>query len=147
MERSKHTVSTICRFCRREFSSFGLKKVCPECEINMEKQFQVIKAYINEFPDATAAEICDDLDIPSALLKYYLREERLEIKSNSNNFFLKCRVCNKPISSGRYCFECEIGSARSNMKGSLAEAEIKEDNQITKEIAKFHLRRNTRIGN
>lgn len=138
MSEYKYTVKTTCKFCGKTFQSFALNKVCNECDNDMERQFKIIKAYLQEFPKATVAEVCKELDIPTALVKYYLREERLEILSNSGNYFLKCNMCNKPISKGRYCFECEIKAIRSEMKTMLA----KDDEISTEhEVAKFHLRK------
>lgn len=105
----------------------------------MERDFKRIKAYLYEFPEASAAEICSALELPTALIKYYLKEERLEILHNSGNHFLKCETCGKAISTGRYCFDCEIVAIRSDMKQFTVQNS--NDTEIEKEIAKFHTSR------
>ena len=127
----QHTVKTRCRFCRREFDSFGLKKICPECEHGMEDHLVRVKKYIAEFPDATVMQICTALDIPSALIKYFLKEERLEVhlKKGESNYLLTCEKCGKPITSGRYCNACDrSGDGAPN----------DENTEMENQIAGFH---------
>jgi predicted nucleic acid-binding Zn-ribbon protein len=111
-----HTIKTNCKFCGKLFDSFKLNKVCPTCNENMENYFKQIKEYLSEHVDSTAVEICEALNIPVAVISYFLKEERLFVKNKGKQFLLRCEKCKKPISSGRYCFECSITETRSEMK-------------------------------
>jgi len=138
MGEHKHTVKTTCKFCRKEFDSFGLKKVCPDCDTNMDDWYRAIRAFIKEFPDTTVSELCDTLSVPPALIKYYLKEERIEIKNNEVNYFLKCEKCNKPITSGRLCPACQITVTREEMETVLIHNP--ENEKMERDISAFHSR-------
>lgn len=137
----KHRVKTVCKFCRQEFYSFGLRKICPQCDSTIDESFRIIRDYIEQYPDAGIGEICDALNINTNLVKYFLREERLRIKQTQNNYFLKCLRCDKPIYTGRYCFECEIIVERDQMKGTAMyndDYNTEDVLRVTKRAAAFH---------
>ena len=130
-------IKTVCSLCRKSFTTTGMRKVCPVCDNNMEDYFQAIKEFIRENPGTSVAVVCSALNIPPALVKYYLRQERLELVGGDS--FLKCIKCQKSISSGRYCKQCESVALRAEMSGTLMDSS--DEKHMQKEVTLFHTKR------
>lgn len=79
--------------------------LCPPCLEQDEADFRKIKEFLYEHPCAKIFEVVSALGMPVNKIKRYLRENRLEI-IESNNRFLFCEMCGKPIRSGKYCDSC-----------------------------------------
>jgi hypothetical protein len=93
----------------------------------MENYFNQIKEYLAGNADAAAVEICEALNIPVPVITYFLKEERLYVKNQGKQFFLRCERCKKPISTGRFCFECSVTEARTDMKQKTFVAPAEEE--------------------
>ncbi|MDR1664300.1 MAG: flagellar operon protein YvyF [Clostridiales bacterium] len=134
MSTVKHTLRVNCKFCGALFDSFNLKKVCPTCDKNMDEYFKQIRAFLETCPDATSAEVCEALGIPLPIITFFIKEERLIVKNKKKGTAFQCEICHKPILSGRFCFDCSITIARSEMKTGLSHEEPERASQ------KFHTR-------
>ncbi|WP_077369556.1 TIGR03826 family flagellar region protein [Anaerosalibacter sp. Marseille-P3206] len=82
-------------------------KICPKCRREDEKDFQTIKEYIDEYPDANITEVSEETGVDTQKIIAFLKEGRLEIKGD-NNIFLACERCGQPIKTGRFCDKCTL---------------------------------------
>ncbi|HHW49216.1 MAG TPA: flagellar protein [Clostridiaceae bacterium] len=96
----------VCARCGRFSEVTGIRKLCPECYIRDDKDFEKIREYLYIHPGAQVFEVSEKLHIPIPQIKRYLREERLEIIED-DNLFLSCESCGKPIRSGILCDNCK----------------------------------------
>ncbi|MFA5675334.1 MAG: hypothetical protein WDA65_02315 [Christensenellales bacterium] len=92
-----------CRICNKLFYSFGANN-CPDCTERMERDFEKVRDYIYENPNANVVEISQETGVSEKVILSYLKEGRLTIAEN--NGMLLCEKCNRSISTGRYCKEC-----------------------------------------
>lgn len=97
---------------------------CNRCKALQYDDYGKARNYIETHKGATAAEIAFATGVEQKVINTMLREERLEITSDSK-VFLKCLGCGTEIRSGNYCNICEkIVIAAQNKK--LREAEAAE---------------------
>ncbi|MBR1855245.1 MAG: flagellar protein [Lachnospiraceae bacterium] len=106
-----------CRSCRKIFNYVSGPMLCPACRQALEEKFQEVKKYIEDHGTATLPQIAEDCDVDVQQIRQWLREERLELASNSS-FVLECESCGGPIRSGRFCDKCRASMA-NNMQSLI----------------------------
>ncbi len=95
-----------CPRCGKIFTSFG-RPICGRCLETEENEFKVVKEYIYDNPGATISEVSQETEVSVEKIMRFLREERLEIKSENSNLLLECERCGRGIKSGRFCDNCK----------------------------------------
>lgn len=95
-----------CPRCGRLFTSIR-SNVCPNCEKAEEETFQLLKAYIGEYPMCTLAELHEATNVPLKRITQFIRDGRLEISKGMVGEIV-CDKCGKPIARGRYCETCAL---------------------------------------
>ena len=93
-----------CRSCKKLFQYISGDVVCPNCRKLVEEDFKKVKEYIWTNKGCTIQEVSEACEVSPKMIKYWLREGRLELESPSVE--LTCDKCNKPISSGKMCSKC-----------------------------------------
>ena len=95
---------------------------CSEC-FNLEyDDYGKVRLYIESHNGATASEISEATEVSQAKIRQMLKEERLEVASDSRAF-LHCEACGKEIRSGQFCSECE---AKETKRGRFGEKVFKD---------------------
>lgn len=92
-----------CRQCKKLFQSYGAA-VCPECLDKMDNDYRLVKEYLYDNPESNVVEIVKETGVSEKTVLGFLREGRLSIISDDG--FLVCMECGKPIYSGKYCESC-----------------------------------------
>ncbi len=100
-----------CRKCGRIFNYIAGPMICPQCLEKKEEEFQKVKQYIRENPDATVASTSEACEVEVQQIKQWVREERLTFSSAANTE-ITCERCGKPIMSGRFCDDCKKEMAK-----------------------------------
>lgn len=101
-----------CKGCGKLFNYIGGAPLCQACRDKLEKKFQEVRDYLWDNPKATIAEITTNIeDVSSQQIKQWIREERLQLSSDSP-ISLYCENCGKKIVTGRYCQDCKNKMAR-----------------------------------
>ena len=100
-----------CRNCGKIFNYIAGIPVCPACKESQEARFQTVKAYVLEHKGASINEVATECDVEVAQIRQWLREERLEMTSDSA-LYLNCESCGTPIRSGRFCDACKSSLTR-----------------------------------
>lgn len=95
-----------CPRCGKIFNYYG-RAICNKCIDIEENEFKLVKEYIYDNPGATISEVSQETEVSVEKIMRFLREERLEIKSDNCNLLLECEKCGRPISSGRFCENCK----------------------------------------
>lgn len=78
---------------------------CSECHSLEFDDYGKVRLYIEAHNGATAAEISEATEVSQAKIRQMLKEERLEVTSDSIAF-LHCELCGIDIRSGKYCVSC-----------------------------------------
>lgn len=96
-----------CQFCKRPFASIG-GRICPDCVEQIEKNFFVVRDYIEENKFAHIDKIAKDTEVPKQHIMHLLKEGRLIIDSpdGTGGGILFCESCKSPIKTGRLCEAC-----------------------------------------
>ena len=96
-------------YCRKcggvlVFTGGGTYK-CEDCDAVEYDDWGKVREYLYKYPNANALDIEQAIGIPRKTVNMLLREGK--ILTTSANAFLRCEICGTPISSGRYCNNCE----------------------------------------
>ena len=95
-----------CPRCGKVFNKIR-SPLCPACEKEEERMFQTVREYIDDNQDCTLNELSEGTGVSPKKILRYIREGRLEISKGMHGD-VRCEVCNRPISQGRYCDTCMI---------------------------------------
>ena len=80
---------------------------CEDCKHVMYDDYGKVRLYIETHPGARSSDVSAMTGVSQHSIRQMLRENKLEIASNSASF-LKCERCGINIRSGRFCKQCEI---------------------------------------
>lgn len=104
-----------CRRCRKLFNYIGGQQICPACKEEIEKEFQKVKAYIQDHRNVSVVEVATECEVEENQIRQWVREERLMFAEGVGG--IVCETCGAPISSGRFCEKC-----KASMINELSEA-------------------------
>ena len=109
-----------CKICKRLFNHIGGPHICPQCKDKLELKFQEVKQYIYEHKNTSITEVSEEMDVPVAMIKKWVREERLMLTDAMGE--LECENCGTAIKTGRFCEAC-----KKKMAGKLESVYAKEE--------------------
>lgn len=101
-----------CRKCGSLFNYLSGPPICPVCREKLEEKFQEVKNFVRDNKGAGIQEVAEACDVEVNQIRQWLREERLELVSDSA-LYLNCESCGTPIRSGRFCEKCMVNMTRS----------------------------------
>ncbi|MCF6465076.1 TIGR03826 family flagellar region protein [Clostridium sp. Cult2] len=93
-----------CSRCGKIYAYDGFK-ICLQCRREDEKDFKIIKEYIDENPGANISEVSEGTGVDTKKIIEFLREGRLEVE-DEHNLLLSCERCGASIKTGRFCEKC-----------------------------------------
>jgi len=96
-----------CPRCGKIFAYDGKNKICNVCKNSEENEFQKVKDFLWDNPNATIEEVHNATEVERDLIIKFVREGRLVAEGLSFDFMIECERCGTPISSGRYCDKCQ----------------------------------------
>jgi hypothetical protein len=105
MERFLKEEIRNCRWCGRVFVSRG-SSVCSNCFAKEEDMFQDIKKYLKKNPGQNASQVAAGTNLPLEVVIDFVSRGRL-LRSEREKNHSVCRICRKPIPSGKICASCE----------------------------------------
>ena len=95
-----------CRRCKRLFNYITGPVICPGCREEVEKEFQIVKKYIEENRNCDIHQVSEACDVDPMQIRQWIREDRLQFSEDSM-VGLNCEMCGTMIRSGRYCDACK----------------------------------------
>lgn len=101
-----------CKRCGKLFNYISGMPICAECRDKAEQQFQDVKKYIREHPNADMKEVAETCGVETGQIQQWIREERLEFTDDSP-IKLPCEACGKMINSGKFCDACKNTMAKN----------------------------------
>ena len=111
------------------FTGVGSYK-CEKCRYVDYDDYGKVRNYVEEHRGASVAQVSDATGVDQKFINELLREERLEIASESK-VFLKCEGCGREIRFGRYCSECAKLEAAARARKEKAKKKEEEGTKIT----------------
>lgn len=123
-----------CRRCRKLFNYVVGPYICPACRDEMEKEFQVVKKYIEDNPHSNMKDVSDACEVDTQQIRQWVREERLQFSEDSM-VGLNCERCGVMIRSGKYCDKCkaEMTNGFNEAIGRGASAQKQESAPVKRE--------------
>lgn len=109
-----------CKSCGNIFNYVVGPIMCPACREALEEKFVTVRDYIREHPKVDIHEVSEACNVDVQLIKKWLREERLEITSETA-MFLECERCGTSIKSGKYCDKCKY-EVMTGLRGEMKQA-------------------------
>lgn len=106
-----------CKSCGRLFNVLVNEKICPACKQALEDDFQRVKKYLEENPNASVEEVSRENDVTVKQIKQWVREERLVFSEGSIEG-VECENCGTLIRTGRFCEECKL-KMKNNLMSAL----------------------------
>ncbi|NLY48490.1 MAG: flagellar protein [Clostridiales bacterium] len=100
-----------CKECGKLFNYISGPPLCPACKRKLEDIFEKVKEYIYDHPRVGIQEVSEEFNISVALIKQWIREERLAFAEDSM-IGIDCELCGALIKTGRYCKACKVKLAR-----------------------------------
>jgi len=111
-----------CSVCGKTLVYKGVGEYqCSACQNLEYDDYGKVRLYIEKHNGATAIEISEATGVSQAKIRQMLKEERLEVSSNSIAF-LRCEACGIEIRSGKYCEACDV----KRRKEELLEPKVKK---------------------
>ena len=92
-----------CPRCGKVFTKMS-EPICSECIKLENKQYELVRGYLEKKKDAAMVEIVEATGVPEKTVFRFLREGRLEAEGQIEG--LNCERCGAPVASGRYCAKC-----------------------------------------
>ncbi len=99
-----------CKKCRKLFNYIGGQPICPSCMAELEEDFNKVKTYLNENPNAIMVTIAEENNVSVQQIKQWIREERISFTEDSP-VAIECEKCGTMIRTGRYCNQCKSSLA------------------------------------
>lgn len=119
-----------CKKCRRLFNYVTGPHICPQCREELEKQFQIVRKYVQEHRDCDINAVSEACDVDVQDIRQWIREERLQFSEDSMTG-LSCEACGVMIRSGRYCESCKT-ALMSGFRNISSEMKAKSNMQAVK---------------
>ena len=120
-----------CKSCGRLFNVLVNEKICPACKQALEDDFQQVKKYLEENPNASVEEVSRENDVTVKQIKQWVREERLVFSEGSIEG-VECENCRTMIRTGRFCEECKM-KMKNNLMSALDKPKTPEIKKTERE--------------
>lgn len=111
-----------CKKCRKLFNYIGGQPMCPSCMAELEDEFQKVKTYLRDNPNALMVTIAEVNEVSVQQIKQWVREERLTFTEDSP-VGIECEKCGAMIRTGRYCNQCK-SSIANGMKEAISKPKV-----------------------
>ncbi len=123
-----------CPHCGKLFAYDGSYKLCNVCRNDEEEDFQKVKNYLWDNPNATIEEVHIETDVKREMIIKFVHDGRLLADGINFNFMLECDRCGKSIVSGKYCSKCQQdlinGFSKTAKRSKENDKEKKNDKTI-----------------
>lgn len=97
------------RACKKCGTLFNFEKglpLCAGCLKEIDDKFPLVKQYIYDHPGVGIQQVSEENEIPTAVIKKWVKEERLAFAEGSA-LGVECERCGRMILTGRFCEKCK----------------------------------------
>ena len=97
-----------CTRCGKVFNQIT-RVICNDCFNQEEEDLKRVQHYLRDDPKAnkTIEGVAEAYDLEESMIRKWILEKRLVMKSTSPDDVQKCESCGAPIMGGRLCRECQ----------------------------------------
>ncbi|MCA1064475.1 hypothetical protein QTG56_22965 (plasmid) [Rossellomorea sp. AcN35-11] len=92
-----------CNNCGKLFNTLG-RLICLDCKKEEDEVAYEVRKYLKKNPDASANDVCEEVDVSMDFLSKLIDENRIIMKRRESP--ISCQICGQQISRARICSEC-----------------------------------------
>ncbi|MTI59255.1 MAG: flagellar protein [Firmicutes bacterium] len=96
-----------CPRCGKLFAKKGDSDLCPICADGEEEDFQKVKEFLWDNPNATIEVVHEKTGVSRERIIHFIREDRLIAEGLDVELLIECERCGELISHGRFCEKCQ----------------------------------------
>ena len=132
-----------CKLCDKPFQYFS-SKFCHECLKKIDEDFIKVRDYIYDHSNVDIDVVAKETQVDKAIILHLLHEGRLILGNAAlGGVSMLCRVCKKPISSGKMCNSCKmnLGTAmQKSIEASKPPQQVCDTPDVCRQNAAMHTR-------
>ncbi|MGM0438620.1 MAG: flagellar protein [Bacillota bacterium] len=95
-----------CKRCGKIFHYDGVHKICNNCRMKEEEDFEKVKEYLRENPKSSINTVSDETGVEKKTIIEFIKNDRLIAEDLEIDVTVKCQRCGKEIKHGKYCESC-----------------------------------------
>lgn len=111
-----------CKRCGKIYQYDGVHKICNNCRIQLEKDFEKVKEFLKENPNSSINIVSEETGVEKKTIIEFIKNDRLIAEDLEIDVTLKCQRCGTEIKHGKYCDKCI-----SDMKDEIESATKKKE--------------------
>lgn len=123
-----------CKKCGSLFNFISGMSLCPACMKEIDDKFPKVKQYIYDNPGVGIQQVSEENEVPTAIIKKWVKEERLAFAEGSA-IGVECERCGKMILTGRFCEACK--AEVKQQFGSIIKSSPRPERKPTRDKAKM----------
>lgn len=129
-----------CPRCSRLFAR-GMRDVCNNCVLEIEKEYERVANYLREHKGATIHEVSEETEVTVKQITKFIREGRISTE-NLPNLSVPCESCGLPIREGTMCDSCRSKLQRDmkNLQAGIQKAHTSSAPHDSKGNTSFQIR-------
>lgn len=113
-----------CKRCGIVYRKQYGTRYCPSCLRAEDEEFQRVRNYITEHPEAPVIQVSQATKVSTARIYEYVRLGKLVARSPESDLAVECTSCGDRIVSGRFCYSCRQKFAQAKERDAGAAGEI-----------------------
>ena len=94
-----------CPECGKVFVKIS-KNLCPDCIEKEEREFEDVRLYLKDSPNASIEEIVEITGVEEKKVLRWMREGRVDVSYADGASGLTCKSCGAAIRTGNLCSRC-----------------------------------------
>lgn len=123
-----------CKKCGSLFNFISGMSLCQACMKEIDDKFPKVKQYIYDNPGVGIQQVSEENEVPTAIIKKWVKEERLAFAEGSA-IGVECERCGKMILTGRFCEACK--AEVKQQFGSIIKSSPRPERKPTRDKAKM----------
>lgn len=129
-----------CKRCGKIYQYDGVHKICNNCRIQSEKDFEKVRKYLKENPNSNINVVSEKTGVEKKIIIEFIKNDRLIAEDLEIDVTLKCQRCGTEIKHGKYCDKCI-----SDMKDEIESVTKKKEKSNKRKRGKENMHVSDRI--
>src|SRR5690625_4047344 len=113
-----------CKRCGVVYRMQHGTRFCPSCLRAEDEEFQRVRNYITENPEAPVIQVSQATKVSTARIYEYVRLGKLVAHSPESDLTVECTSCGTRIVSGRLCYSCQQKFAQSRERNDTSPGDV-----------------------
>ena len=129
-----------CKRCGKIFQYDGVHKICKNCRVQEEQDFEKVKEFLKENPNSSINVVSEETGVEKKTIIEFIKNDRLIAEDLEIDVTIRCQRCGKEIKHGKYCDKCI-----SDMKNEIESVTKKKEKPNKRKKGKENMHVSDRI--